>query len=136
MEVAGFPVLLTKLNLPPLPSNPVLRPRLIERLDAALLFHKKLVLVSATAGFGKTTCLSQWCHRLIDEAPATVVWYTLDETDNEPARFAAYFQAGFDMVPGQSLPTQNAPTSLDSCAGYQTYPGSKSCEKWKYWHRK
>jgi ATP/maltotriose-dependent transcriptional regulator MalT len=68
------------------------RPRLIERLNAGL--HRKLTLISAPAGFGKTTLLSEWvagCER-------PVAWLSLDESDNDPARFLAYLVAALQTV--------------------------------------
>ncbi|MDY6878477.1 MAG: hypothetical protein SWK90_20045, partial [Chloroflexota bacterium] len=56
------PLLTTKLYIPPPRPNLVSRPRLIERLNAGL--HRRLTLVSAPAGFGKTTCISEWVHGL------------------------------------------------------------------------
>jgi len=52
------PLLTTKLYIPPVRPELVPRPRLTERLDAGL--HRKLTLISAPAGFGKTTLLSEW----------------------------------------------------------------------------
>jgi len=52
------PLLITKLYIPPIRPELVSRPRLIERLNAGL--HRKLTLISAPAGFGKTTLLSEW----------------------------------------------------------------------------
>ena len=81
------PLLTTKLYIPPVRPELVSRPRLIERLNAGL--HHKLTLISAPAGFGKTTLLSEWaagCER-------PVAWVSLDEGDNDPARFLAYFVA-------------------------------------------
>jgi hypothetical protein len=52
------PILATKLYIPPPRPHVVLRPRLIERLNEGL--HRKLILISAPAGFGKTTLVSQW----------------------------------------------------------------------------
>jgi len=52
------PLLTTKLYIPPIRPQMVSRPRLIERLNTGL--HRKLTLVSAPAGFGKTTLLSEW----------------------------------------------------------------------------
>ncbi len=54
------PLLKTKLYIPPPRPEMVPRPRLIERLNAGL--HRKLTLISAPAGFGKTTLLSEWTH--------------------------------------------------------------------------
>ena len=53
------PLLQTKLYVPPPRPNLVPRPRLIERLNAGLLSRRKLTLISAPAGFGKTTLLSE-----------------------------------------------------------------------------
>jgi LuxR family maltose regulon positive regulatory protein len=86
------PLLQTKLYIPPLRPELVPRPRLIEQLNAGL--HRKLTLISAPAGFGKTTLLSEWavdCRR-------PVTWLSLDEGDNDPARFLAYFIAALQMV--------------------------------------
>jgi LuxR family maltose regulon positive regulatory protein len=59
------PILATKLYIPPPQPKVVVRPRLIERLNVGAL-HRKLTLISAPAGFGKTTLLSEWlagCER-------------------------------------------------------------------------
>ncbi|NIS83353.1 MAG: LuxR family transcriptional regulator, partial [Anaerolineales bacterium] len=67
-------------------------PRLIEQLNAGL--QRKLTLISAPAGFGKTTLLSEWvagCGR-------PVAWLSLDEGDNDPARFLAYLIAALQTV--------------------------------------
>ena len=56
------PILATKLYVPPPQPKVVLRPRLIERLNEGL--HRKLTLISAPAGFGKTTLVSEWLARL------------------------------------------------------------------------
>ena len=56
--VQGLPLLLTKLYIPPIRSEMVSRPHLLERLDAGL--YRKLTLISAPAGFGKTTLVGEW----------------------------------------------------------------------------
>ena len=66
------PLLATKLLVPPLRPGLVPRPRLVERLNAGL--HRKLTLVSAPAGFGKTTLVAAWL-RDIDRPCA---WLSLD----------------------------------------------------------
>src|SRR5262245_37860168 len=55
------PPLATKLYIPPPRPNVVVRPRLSERLNEGL--HRKMTLISAPAGFGKTTLLSEWLNR-------------------------------------------------------------------------
>jgi len=86
------PLLQTKLYIPPVRPNLVSRPRLIERLNAGL--HRKLTLISAPAGFGKTTLLSEW----VAGSGRPVAWVSLDEGDNDPARFWAYFAAALQTV--------------------------------------
>ena len=89
-----LPLLTTKLHIPPIRSELVSRPRLLARLDEGL--RHKLTLISAPAGFGKTTLLSEWAHtRHRATAPTTAAWLSLDEADNDPARFLAYLVAAF-----------------------------------------
>jgi LuxR family transcriptional regulator, maltose regulon positive regulatory protein len=78
------PILATKLYIPPPRPKIVLRPRLIERLNEGL--NGKLTLISAPAGFGKTTLVSEWIAGC--ERPAA--WLSLDEGDNDPTRFLTY----------------------------------------------
>ncbi len=96
--------LATKLHIPSLRRNLVPRQRLLERLDQGL--RRRLTLVSAPAGFGKTTLLSEWVHSLEARRspPMQVGWVTLDDGDNDPARFSAYLTAAFrraNMSSGQ-----------------------------------
>jgi ATP/maltotriose-dependent transcriptional regulator MalT len=68
------------------------RPRLIERLNEGM--HRRLTLICAPAGFGKTTLLSEWATGC--ERPSA--WLSLDEGDNEPTRFLSYFVAALQSV--------------------------------------
>lgn len=78
------PVLVTKLHVP-LPRSPLVqRNRLLEKLNQGLTH--KLVLISAAAGFGKTTVLSEWAQ----QTTFPVSWLSLDERDNDPTRFWIY----------------------------------------------
>ena len=86
------PLLQTKLYIPPPRPNLVPRPRLIERLNAGL--YRKLTLISAPAGFGKTTCISEWVNTL--DCPVT--WLSLDPADDDPGRFFAYLIAALQKV--------------------------------------
>ncbi len=88
------PLLLTKLYIPPLRPNVVLRPRLIERLDAGLAAGSRLTLISAPAGSGKTTLVSEW----IASREFPVVWLSLDEGDNDPTRFLTYLITALQNV--------------------------------------
>lgn len=80
-------ILRTKLYIPRKRSHLVPRPRLVEQINRGL--EKKLTLISAPAGFGKTTLLSEW----IPTSPRSVTWLFLDEGDNNPTQFWAYFVA-------------------------------------------
>src|SRR5207237_1106683 len=86
------PILATKLYLPRLRPNVVFRPRLLERLNEGV--HRKLTLISAPAGFGKTTLVSEWVEGI--ERPTA--WLSLDEGDNDPARFLAYLIAALQTI--------------------------------------
>jgi len=90
----AIPLLQTKLYIPPIRPELVPRPRLIERLNAGLLRQRKLTLVSAPAGYGKTTLANAWV-RSIDRPFA---WISLDAGDNEPVRFLSYLVAAFRQV--------------------------------------
>jgi LuxR family maltose regulon positive regulatory protein len=99
------PLLKTKLFIPPSRPNLVLRPRLTERLEAALRLHHCLTLVSAKAGAGKTTLVSEWLHQ--QERP--VAWVSLDTNDNDPRRFFSYLVAALhtlDVEIGQVVLSQ------------------------------
>jgi len=85
-------LLQTKIQLPPLRTQHVHRDRVLHQLDAKP--DARLVLVSAPAGFGKSTVLLQWAHTL-RQAGMAVAWYALDERDNDPARFTAYLPETF-----------------------------------------
>jgi LuxR family maltose regulon positive regulatory protein len=84
-----IPILRTKLYIPPVRSELVSRPRLVGRLDEGLRRGHKLTLVSAPAGFGKTTLLSEWIQSSETPSPQ-FAWLSLDKNDNEPTRFWAY----------------------------------------------
>ncbi len=88
-------LLATKLHQPSPPSKRVQRPHLIQRLDEGLESGRQITLVSAPAGFGKTTCISEWVNAL-DRWPVT--WLSLDPADDDPGRFFAYFVAALQKV--------------------------------------
>src|SRR5258708_36450908 len=77
-------LLVTKFTIPPLRSILLPREHLLSVLDQSRSFP--LTLLSASAGFGKTTLLSAWAS----QSTRQVAWLTLDEQDNDPTRFWAY----------------------------------------------
>lgn len=88
-------ILATKLFQPPPRPDRVARSRLVDRLDDGL--HRKLSLLSAPAGFGKTTLLAEWLAGT--ERPTA--WLSLDGADNDPTRFLTYIVAAVrSVVPG------------------------------------
>ncbi|MCP4400392.1 MAG: helix-turn-helix transcriptional regulator [bacterium] len=117
----SIPILTTKLYIPPLQTQRVRRPRLMERLNEGLpkqnscfaqnnsftqnvspsegRFTRKLTLISAPAGFGKTTLVSEWladCERF--EPPVRVAWLSLDQEDNDLTHFLAYLIAASQTI--------------------------------------
>jgi LuxR family maltose regulon positive regulatory protein len=86
------PLLSTKLNIPRPRHDLVPRPRLVQRLNDGL--DRKLTLISAPAGFGKTTLLSEWAAG----AERPIAWLSLGKGDNDPARFLAYLIAALQTV--------------------------------------
>ncbi len=97
------PILATKLYVPPPRPKVVSRPRLIERLNEGL--QRKLTLISASAGFGKTTLVSEWVATLTpsplplgEGLGVRVAWLSLDEGDNDPARFLTYLVAALQTI--------------------------------------
>lgn len=86
------PILATKLHIPPTRPGFVARPRLNERLNTSL--QRKLTLLCAPAGSGKTMLTSDWvagCGR-------PVAWLSLDEGDSDPRRFLAYVVAALQTI--------------------------------------
>ncbi|MGD2207153.1 MAG: LuxR C-terminal-related transcriptional regulator [Anaerolineae bacterium] len=90
-------LLTTKLHIPSCRPEWVPRARLIDRLNASLAAGRKLTLVSAPAGFGKTTLLSDWLR----QTNRPVAWLSLDEGDNDQARFLAYLITALQRVDPQ-----------------------------------
>jgi NAD(P)H-dependent FMN reductase len=88
-------ILSAKLFIPPRRAMLVPRPRLVERLTQGL--QGPLTLISAPAGFGKTTLVSEW--RASDAGrDIKLAWLSLDDEDNDPARFLAYLAAALGAL--------------------------------------
>lgn len=98
----------TKFHIPSWRPGGVVRPRLRERLQRGLQECRKLTLISAPAGYGKTTLVAEWIAPKGEAAAFKVAWLSLDETDNDPARFFQYWLAALrhvDDTVGQDLQT-------------------------------
>jgi len=120
---SNSPILNTKLYIPPLRPELVSRPRLITRLHEGLAHMPGVILVSAPAGFGKTTLVSEWVANFRDDDQPSpkngqsdqatfdkiqnpkskiqnpsVAWLSLDEADNDPVRFLTYLIAALQTV--------------------------------------
>src|SRR5205809_5132314 len=87
-------LLATKFFVPIAPGPVISRPRLTGLLNESL--KRPFTLISAPAGFGKTTLLSAWKQSLPASEPR-VVWVSLDEEDNEPRLFWTYVLTALNM---------------------------------------
>jgi LuxR family transcriptional regulator, maltose regulon positive regulatory protein len=85
-------MLLTKLHIPPVGTHIVRRSELFEKLNTGL--NRRLILISAPAGFGKTTLVSDWINR--QKIPTA--WFSLDKGDNDPVGFLSYVISGIQSV--------------------------------------
>jgi LuxR family maltose regulon positive regulatory protein len=92
----AIPLLQTKLYIPPVRPGLVSRPRLIERLDEGLHLGRKLTLISAPAGFGKTTLLSEWIASCTRDT--RIAWLSLDKGDNDLSQFLTYLVAAIQSI--------------------------------------
>ncbi len=92
------PLLFTKLYIPPPKPGIVPRSRLVERLNEGLALGYKLALISAPAGFGKTMLVSEW----VAGCGLPAAWLSLDEGDNDLARFLTYLVAALRTLPSET----------------------------------
>jgi LuxR family maltose regulon positive regulatory protein len=109
-------LLATKLYIPPLHRDLIDRPHLIQRLNDGLTQNRRLTLISAPAGYGKSTLLRQW----VSQVDIPVAWLSLEKGDNAPGRFWSYFVSALQTIPSlrqagigelilQSLPSSQLP---------------------------
>ncbi len=85
-------ILRTKLFIPVVRKGAINRPHLITRLNRGI--HGALTLISAPAGFGKTTLLADWAAQF----SSTVGWVSLEVDDNDPVRFMTYLIMGLKSI--------------------------------------
>jgi LuxR family maltose regulon positive regulatory protein len=110
----SIPLIVTKLQVPIVRRRLVRRAHLVEVLNTGL--YRKLTLVSAPAGYGKTTLVAEWLSQLPPSVESA--WLSLDEGDNDPARFLSYIIAalrqlhdGFGAATGALLQSPEPPPS-------------------------
>ncbi len=99
------PLIKTKLSIPPARPSLVQRPRLLERLQEGLRYS--LVIISAPAGFGKTTLISNWARDVNQQV--NTAWISLDKGDDDPNPFWEYLVASVKTL---------RPASGDSAVAY------------------
>jgi LuxR family maltose regulon positive regulatory protein len=94
-------LLVTKFHIPPRRPGSVARERLLEELHRGLDENHKLALICAPAGYGKTILAAEWVASFqssnADRVPK-ISWFSIDETDNDPARFLDYLIAMLQRV--------------------------------------
>ena len=103
-------LLSTKYHVPAARPNAVVRARLLDHLEAGLRLERRLTLVSAPPGFGKTTLIREW----VGIVKRRVAWLSLDEGDNDAARFVSYVRAAIseaDEAMRQGLRAMSAAAS-------------------------
>jgi LuxR family maltose regulon positive regulatory protein len=108
-------LLTTKQSIPAPRARLVLRQRLIDRLNAG--FEHRLTVISAPAGFGKTTLLSEWAR----SCNQPVAWISLEASDNDPARFMAYLAAAMNSLVMTPATPELDPLSSVAPSSGETY---------------
>jgi LuxR family maltose regulon positive regulatory protein len=92
MKSTQYPILATKLYIPQPRTDLVQRTHLIDRLNSGI--KHKLTLISAPAGFGKTTLLVDW----ISQSEISVAWLSLDKGDSDSVYFINYLVAALKKI--------------------------------------
>src|SRR5215472_10086748 len=85
-------LLVTKLAMPPVRSDLVARPRLVNQFSLGI--QRPLTLIAAPAGFGKTTLLSTW----LEHAPLRSAWLSLEHDDDDLTRFWSYVFTALERI--------------------------------------
>ena len=112
----AFPILQTKIRVPPIRGNLVARPRLIAALADAL--SCPVTIITAPAGSGKTTLLSEW-HSTTAGRDCPLAWFALDPSDREPVRFWTYVVAALRTIPAFA---EDASFGKDALASFEATP--------------
>jgi len=86
----------TKFHMPLWRSDGVVRLRLLDQLQAGLKEQRKLTLVAAPAGYGKTTLITSWLNSFPKSTQH--IWLSLEKNDNDPARFLSYWAAAWNRI--------------------------------------
>ena len=99
-------ILETKFHIPQVQANFILRPQLLSMIECNM--QGKLTLVTAPAGFGKTTLVSNWLEHMAggqgeQESPLPWAWLSLDQQDNDPIRFRVVGLLGTCILQGSLL---------------------------------
>src|SRR5438128_1859250 len=126
--VMASPLLETRLYVPRWRRGLVPRPRLSERLNAGA--QSKLTLVSAPAGFGKTTLLAEWLAAAPAEERPTA-WLSLDETDNRPASFWTYLITALQKVAPPICGSHPTRPPLTSTRSWVCISPQKTSQRWR-----
>ena len=84
----------SKLYIPPAHKNLIPRPRLVQVLNDALEQDRPIILVSAPAGYGKTTLITEWLYGVQNKT----AWLSLDKADNDPTRFITYLITALQQI--------------------------------------
>ena len=131
MSQTALSLLLTKLNRPPVPSDRIDRPRLIAALNNGL--SGPLTIVSAGAGFGKTTLVSSWIEGLAVASRAAgfevipSAWLSLDPADSDLGVFLHYFAAAIRQAyPGRVW--RNSRLASGTCSGVACVAAGHPCQ--------
>ena len=94
LEMTNQAIISTKISIPPLRAAVVIRPRILEILNEGLRRPSALTLISAPAGYGKTTLLVSWLRQTNERS----AWLSLEPDDDSFPRFVTYLLAALQKV--------------------------------------
>lgn len=87
------PLLTTKLYIPPILTQIVPKTELVDRLEAGIRIGRRITLITASAGYGKTSLIAGWASSFSQQTDLKFCWLSLEESDNDPSLFWTYFLA-------------------------------------------